>query len=71
MWSYLSPDSSISIVSIGTVVTMVSMVAIITVPGVSFGFRISFRSGLGFPLSIDSISIRTVAIVTMSIAIMA
>merc|ERR1712243_506064 len=46
------------------------MVAIVAVPGVGFGFRISFRSGLSFPLSIDSISIRTVAIVAMSIAIM-
>merc|ERR1712243_324891 len=46
------------------------MVAIIAVPGVGFGFRISFRSGLSFPLSIDAISIGTVAIVAMSIAIM-
>merc|ERR1719167_1129545 len=49
---------------------MVSMVAIVAVPGIGFGFRISFRRGLGFSLSIDSISIRTVAIVAMSVAIM-
>merc|ERR1719167_1788435 len=49
---------------------MVSMVAIVAVPGVGLGFRISFRSGLSFPLSINSVSIRTVAIVAMSIAIM-
>merc|ERR1711973_1083042 len=70
MWSHLSIDSSISIVSIGTVVTMVSMMAIIAVPGVSFSFSISFGSGLSFPLSIDYMSIRTVSIVTMSIAVM-